>query len=96
MLMVMGKRAYKRISVSLEANFTLEDKYYAGSIDRLSGHGIKWHNYTGVIENLSEGGRYLRTSPAKTTIDFSPGTTLKLELQTLFGEIFNLHCMVRW
>jgi hypothetical protein len=92
----MEKRSYRRIPARLEAKFTLEGKKYAGSIDRLSGYGIKWNTYTGVIENLSEGGINLRISPTKTAIDFSPKTTLKLQFQTLFKEIFNLHCMVKW
>ncbi len=73
----------------------MEGKRYAGTIDK-SGQGIKWYNYTGVIENISEGGLCLRTSPVQTTIDFSPGETLKLEFQILTGEAFNLQCMVKW
>ncbi len=92
----MEKRANKRISASLSARFTLDGKKYAGSLDRLSGQGIKWHDYTGVIENLSKSGIYMRTSPADTSVDFSPGTELKLEFQILTGETFDLNCKVRW
>ena len=89
------KKRHKRIPARLEAKFTLKSNY-AGSDDRLSEEGIRWNKYTGMIENLSESGMRLSTSPANTVIDFSPGTTLELEFQTLFGEIFNLNCMVKW
>ncbi len=92
----MGKRDYKRIPVRLEAKFTLKATDYAGSLNKHSGFGINWHKFTGVIENLSEGGVYLRTSPEKNAIDFSPGTALDLEFQILTGKKFSLNCMVKW
>ncbi len=53
-------------------------------------------SYQGVIENLSEKGLNVITSPLKAAIDFIPETLLKLNFQTFLGETLNLQCKVKW
>ena len=53
-------------------------------------------NYTGVIENVSEYGAYIKTSLTKTAIDFLPATILELEFRIPSGETINLRCEIMW
>jgi hypothetical protein len=62
-------------------------------------------SYAGVIENLSEDGIYIITTPSKSSIDFALGTTVELKFQPpsepkdilrSSGETINLHCKVIW
>ncbi len=53
-------------------------------------------NYTGVIENVSEYGAYMKTSLTKTAIDFLPTTTIELKLHNPSGETINLRCEIIW
>ena len=40
----------------------------------------------GFIENLSGDGIYMKTSPAKAAVDFTPGKIFEVKFQPLFGE----------
>lgn len=53
-------------------------------------------SYAVVIENLSETGINVITSPAKNAIDFTPKTPLELNFQPQAGETLNLNCRVIW
>ncbi|MEF9426051.1 MAG: PilZ domain-containing protein [Candidatus Mariimomonas ferrooxydans] len=48
------------------------------------------------IENLSENGIYMITTPAKTRINFTPDSPVKLKFQLSSGETLNLNCKVIW
>ncbi len=52
--------------------------------------------YTGIIINMSEEGLYMVNALSRTTIDFTPGSTLKLVTQLPTDEILNLDCDVKW
>lgn len=43
-------------------------------------------NLAGFIENLSDDGIYMKTSPAKAAVDFTPGKIFEVKFQPLFGE----------
>jgi hypothetical protein len=60
--------------------------------ERISGD----ENHAVFIENLSEEGIYMITAPAKTSMDFTPGTKLELKFQLPSGETLNLRCKVIW
>jgi hypothetical protein len=60
--------------------------------ERISGD----KNHAVFIENLSEEGIYMITAPAKTSMDFIPGTALELKFQLRSGETLNLRCKVIW
>ena len=53
-------------------------------------------NYTGVIENVSEYGTYMKTGLTKTAIDFLPATILELKFRIPSGETINLRCEIMW
>ncbi len=53
-------------------------------------------SYTGVIENVSEYGVYMKTSLTKTAIDFLPATTIELKFCIPSGETINLSCEIIW
>ncbi len=54
------------------------------------------NNYTGVIENISKEGIYIRLLNAGTPIEFTPGTELELNIKPSPEETMNLHCVIRW
>jgi hypothetical protein len=60
--------------------------------ERISGN----KNHAVFIENLSEEGIYMITAPAKTSMDFTPGTKLELKFQFPSGDTLNLRCKVIW
>jgi hypothetical protein len=51
---------------------------------------------TGYIDNISVNGMYMRTSPAQTSIDVTPGTIFEMKLHHVPGETLNLNCRVLW
>jgi len=53
-------------------------------------------SYKGFIENLSEDGVYVITSPTKTTVNFNPGETIELKFRLPSGEILDMNCRVVW
>jgi hypothetical protein len=60
--------------------------------ERLSGN----EKYGVFIENISEHGIHMITTPAETHKKYTPGTDIDLKLQLNTGEILNLQCKVRW
>jgi hypothetical protein len=54
------------------------------------------NNYTGVVENISKEGIYMRTLPAKVPTDFTPGTKLELKVTPRSEETLILHCEIIW
>ena len=53
-------------------------------------------SYTGVLENLSEDGMFMKTAPVKHAKGFIPGTIYKLNIQKPHEETLNLSCEVVW
>jgi hypothetical protein len=53
-------------------------------------------SYAGVVENISEEGIYVITTPSKNPMDFTHGTMVELKFQLHSGEGMNLHCKVIW
>jgi hypothetical protein len=53
-------------------------------------------NYTGVIENISKEGIYMRFLSSTAPIEFTPGTELELNIKPSPEETMNLHCVIRW
>ena len=92
----MGKRHSKRIPVRLNAEIVPAGKNPAGFIDKLSGHGIAWYKYTGVIENLSGNGICIRVASSENGMDYTPGSRHKIKFQLLTKETLELHCEVVW
>lgn len=52
--------------------------------------------YKGFVENLSEDGIYVVTSPTKTNVNFNPGDVIGLKFRLPSGEILDMHCKVVW
>lgn len=50
----------------------------------------------GLIENISEGGIYLVTTPAKQATEFSAGKTANVRFIGPSGTTIDLHCNVLW
>ncbi|HJX01910.1 MAG TPA: PilZ domain-containing protein [Candidatus Humimicrobiaceae bacterium] len=48
------------------------------------------------IENISETGIYMMTTPLKKHKKYIPGTDIDLKFQLNTGEIINLYCKVVW
>lgn len=94
----MEKRRSKRkkITISLDAKLISGNKTYAGFIENLSEHGMKWYQYEGFIENLSKNEISIKTAPAKAALDIVPGTKIELEFKLPSGETMNLLCRVIW
>ena len=95
----MNKRRSRRKIVSINSELIPDFIGEAGVIEDLPAYGtkrIKWYKFTGVVENLSNQGVYIRTFPAKVPIDYYPGTTLELKFQLLSGEALSLNCRVKW
>ena len=53
-------------------------------------------NLAGFIENLSDDGIYMKTSPAKAAVDFTPGKIFEVKFQPLFEEALRLQCKIKW
>jgi hypothetical protein len=53
-------------------------------------------NYAGFIENLSENGLFVTTTPTKTTIVFTPEAPCAIKFQLPSGETLNLPCKIIW
>jgi hypothetical protein len=60
--------------------------------ERISGN----ERYGVFIENISEYGIHMITSPQKSHEKFIPGTDINLKFFFLSGETINLNCKVRW
>jgi hypothetical protein len=57
---------------------------------------IQGAHYASSIENLSEDGAYIITTPADKTASFSSDTELDLKFNFPSGEPQLLHCKVKW
>ena len=57
---------------------------------------LEENNYTGVIENISNEGIYMRLLSAGAPIEFTPGTELELNIKLSPEETMNLNCVIRW
>lgn len=53
-------------------------------------------HYFGVIENLSETGVNVLTNLSENIVDFCPGETTLLNIETPAGEQLILRCMIKW
>jgi len=53
-------------------------------------------SYTGFIENLTENGIGVTTTPIESAIDFVPGTIVELKLRLPSEEIIALSCEIIW
>ncbi len=49
-----------------------------------------------LIENLSENGLYMRTSPAGSAIDYGIGEKYEVKFKLPSGEMLNTHCNIIW
>jgi hypothetical protein len=52
--------------------------------------------HEGLVDNLSERGVCITTSPTVSAKDFIPGTLPEVKLKLNSGETIDLHCEVRW
>ncbi len=52
--------------------------------------------HEGLVDNLSEKGICITTSPTASAIDFVPGTSPKVSLKLSSEETIELSCDVRW
>ena len=54
--------------------------------------------YTGMIENYSEEGIYIKVVPTKAPLNLVSETPVELKFQRLPGEPMNqhLHCKIKW
>lgn len=50
----------------------------------------------GVIENLSENGMFIITSPTDTVMDLTPGTILEVKFQFFSEETLKVNCKIKW
>ncbi len=53
-------------------------------------------SYTGLIENISEEGMFMRVSPSNNGISLSPGARLELHIKLPSGKLLSSHCNVIW
>ncbi|NOZ68046.1 MAG: PilZ domain-containing protein [Deferribacteres bacterium] len=53
-------------------------------------------SYRGFIGNFSEDGIHMKIAPAEKSVDFVPGTLIKLNFQLPSGEKLNLPCRIKW
>ena len=60
--------------------------------ERISGD----QNYTVFLENVSENGIHMITTPADIHKKYAPGTKVVLKFRLPSGEVLNLGCRVRW
>lgn len=92
----MERRESKRISASLSAELIPGGENPAGFLDKESGVGIKWYKFSGIIQNFSKNGIYLRVDPSENSIDHSSGSIHKVQFQLLTKDFLNLLCKVAW
>jgi hypothetical protein len=90
------KRKSQRIFVSLNTVITPGGNSPTGFLDKSSGEGIIWYKNTGVIENLSRDGFFVKVLPSENGIDSSPGARHKVTFQLLAKDVINLNCEVVW
>jgi len=60
--------------------------------ERISGN----EKYAVFIENISEHGIQMITSPSNTHKKYIPGQDMELKFRLSSGETLNLNCKVRW
>lgn len=60
--------------------------------ERISGN----EKYGVYIEDISENGIHIITTPSNTHKKYTPGTDIDLKFLLTSGETLNLHCKVRW
>jgi hypothetical protein len=93
------KRRSKRKRTHLEAELVSDNQGCAGILENTSAydlHQIEWYRYLGIVENISHHGIFIRTLPARSTTDYSPGTIHELRIQLFSGETVCLRCRVKW
>jgi hypothetical protein len=81
------KRKSQRIFVSLNTVITPGGNSPTGFLDKSSGEGIIWYKNTGVIENLSRDGFFVKVLPSENGIDSSPGARHKVTFQLLAKDV---------
>ncbi len=63
----------------------------------LKAERISGNEKNGVyIEDISENGIHMITTPSSAHEKYTPGTDIDLKFQLSSGETLNLHCKVRW
>ncbi|MBM4145437.1 MAG: PilZ domain-containing protein [Nitrospira sp.] len=63
----------------------------------LKAERISGNEKNGVfIENISENGIYMLTTPSSTHKKYAPGTDVDLKFRLSSGETLNLRCKVKW
>lgn len=60
--------------------------------ERISGD----EKYGVLIEDISENGIHIITTPSNTHKKYTPGTDIDLKFLLISGETLNLHCKVIW
>jgi hypothetical protein len=65
-------------------------------IGLIAGIRYKDRNYEGVIENLSDSGVNVITTPTEDAPDFVKGERIELEFQPHTGETLTLSCRIKW
>jgi ATP-dependent 26S proteasome regulatory subunit len=53
-------------------------------------------DYTGLIENISEQGVFVRIPPREREIDLSPGKKFEMHIKLPSGSLFSSQCNVVW
>ena len=75
----------------------MERRRYKRKTLRLNAESITGDTGFAVfIENLSESGIYMITSPSKTLKEFSPETKVNLKFKLPSKEVLSLRCKVIW
>lgn len=87
----MDKRHNKRIVVNINAELVSSAKNYTGFIENISEFGIKWYQYAGDIENITENNLEMLSA-----IDFTVGSTLELKFSLPSGKTLFILCKVKW
>ena len=52
--------------------------------------------YSGIVENLSENGLYMRAVSRSSSLNLTPGKTLKVNFNSDTGEEISLTCRIQW
>ncbi len=70
---------------SQRTNVDLKVKLVVGDLD-----------HTGTVQNISDKGLAVKTSPTSTMIDYSQGKRIELMLHLHSNETINLDCRIAW
>jgi hypothetical protein len=94
---VKNKRNSQRLYASLNAEVLPNGKDQpAGFLDKNSDEGVTWYTLSGIIENLSKEGIFIRVAPSENGINCIPGSRHKITFQLLTKQVLDLHCEVVW